>query len=69
MTYLAPGQSKVLDLLPQPGTYHGTALLIQTDELIDLGEFAGGKSISLALPEGKTGEAVVKLVRQTRKKL
>jgi Protein of unknown function (DUF4038)/Domain of unknown function (DUF5060) len=68
VTYLAPGASKVIDLAAQPGTFHGTALLIQTDELIDLGEFAGGKSISLALPGGRTDEAVIKLMGQTRKK-
>jgi hypothetical protein len=67
VTYLAPGTSKTVDLSAQPGFFHGTALLIQTDELIDLGEIAGGTSVSLALPGGKTEEAVIKLIRQPPK--
>ncbi len=67
VTYLAPGKAKTIDLSGRPGRYKGTALLIQTDELIDLGEFDGGGPVSLALPGGKTDEAVVKLIRQSGK--
>ncbi len=67
VTYLAPGKTKTIDLSGRPGRYKGTALLIQTDGLVDLGEFSGGGSVSLALPGGKADEAVVKLIRQPDK--
>ena len=67
VAYLAPGKSVDLDLSVQSGPYRASALMIQTDEVIDLGTFDGGKVVSLMLPNGKSGEAVVKLMRQADK--
>ncbi len=69
VTYLDSGRTKTVDLSAHPGTYRGTALLIHTDEVVDLGEIAGGMSVLLSLPEGKAGEAMIKLVQESREEI
>jgi hypothetical protein len=66
VVYVPPGDARNIDLTGRPGHYRLVALVLQTDETIDLGHSEGGAMVELALPNGLSAETVVKVEKIPR---